>query len=356
MFLQQFEWKLSIPLQENQKDKIKNISSFLHRISTLLNEGYTLTDSINMLLPYHVEDVEEWREKIDETLRKGSKVDELFQIFPIPENYLIMIKIAEELGTLSNTLENVAKQMEFEEKMKRKLRKLLMYPIFLLIFLMSILIAFRIFFLPNLEQIFSSRSENVQSHIGITKLFLYIPDYLLIFAALIFLSTSIFLYFFRKKSIEQKFSILLKIPIVNYFFRLQITKTFSKLLGDLLLGGFSLQHALAILKEQQLNFYISYLTKKIEHQIIFGDSLSQAVLLTELFFPKFEEFIEHGEKSGYLGRELIIYYELLDEKLHSIIKTSISTIQPTFFVLIAICIVAAYLSILLPMYNLIEIV
>lgn len=355
LFLQQFEWKQSILLQRNKKEKVKHLHSFLQRISTLLNEGYTLTEAIHMLLPHHVENVEDWRKKVDDTLRKGSKVDELFQMFSIQQQYLIMIKIADELGTLGATLENIAKQIEFQEKVKQKLKRLLMYPILLLIFLMTLFISFRIFFLPNLEQIFYSRNENFQS-MSITRLFLYIPDFLFITIILIVICSIIALIIFRQKTIEQKIGLLLKLPIINYFFRLQITKTFAKSLGDLLVGGFSLQHSLSILKDQKLNSYITYIAEKIEHQIIFGESLSKAVLLTNLFFKKFEEFIEHGEKSGYLGRELIIYYELLDEKFQTIIKSTLSFIQPIFFILIAICIVAAYLSILLPMYNLIEIV
>lgn len=341
---------------KRKKQNIKQLPSFLHRISTLLCEGYTLTDSIYMLLPHHVEHVEEWREKIEEKFRKGSKVVEIFQLFSIPNNFLIMIKIADEVGTLNTTLAKIAKQIEFQEKMKRKLRKLLMYPLFLFIFLMSLFIAFRIYFLPNLEQIFYSRNENFYSNMTMTKILLHIPDFLFVFTILFFICTSITMYRFRKKKIDEKLFLLQKIPIVNFFFRIQITKTFSKSLGDLLIGGFSLQQCLTILKEQQLNPYITYITEKLEHQIIFGETLSKAVDLTGVFFKRFHEFIEHGEKSGHLGRELIIYYELLDEKFQSIIKTSLSIVQPIFFLLIALCIVAAYLSILLPMYNLIEIV
>lgn len=356
MVQQLFEWKIPLAIQKRKEDVPKEMPAFLKRLSTLLDEGYTLTDSINMLLPYHVEDAVEWRKKIDDHLRKGSKVFELFQLFKVPQNYLIMIKIADSLGNLSYTLRNVSNQMDFEERMKKKLKKLLMYPIFLLVFLMGIFISFRIFFLPNLESIFNSRNDQMNSNVTFTKFLFYTPDLLFILVLLIVCILFIFHNYFRKKTVEEKVNILIKLPVVNYFFKLQMTKTFAKSLGDLLIGGFSLQHALNILKEQEINPFMSYFAEKIEQLVIFGETLSKAVLLTELFFSKFEEFIEHGEHSGYLGKELIIYFELLDEKFQSIIKTMLSIIQPLFFIIIAICIVAAYLSILLPMYNLIEIV
>lgn len=72
------------------------------------------------------------------------------------------------------------------------------------------------------------------------------------------------------------------------------------------------------------------------------------------FYPKFEHFIAHGEASGLLGRELILYCELLDEKLQKIIERMLAIIQPLLFVIIAICVIAAYLSILIPMYDVID--
>ncbi len=150
--------------------------------------------------------------------------------------------------------------------------------------------------------------------------------------------------------------IFASIPIVSYFFKLHITKQFSRLIGSLLIGGFSLQQTLEILKEQQLNKYLKFVAFQIETKVIYGDSLSNAVHLSGYFFPKFEEFIKHGEKSGYLGREMIIYSDLLDEKLQSLLKTGISFVQPLFFIIIALSIIAAYISILLPMYNIIEII
>src|SRR5690606_15017899 len=113
---------------------------------------------------------------------------------------------------------------------------------------------------------------------------------------------------------------------------------------------------LEILKEQQLNKYLNFLSFTIEKKIIYGDSLSNAVQLTGYFFPKFQEFIKHGEKSGYLGREMLIYSDLLDEKMQSLLKTGLTFVQPLFFIFIALSIIAAYISILLPMYNIIEII
>jgi len=44
------------------------------------------------------------------------------------------------------------------------------------------------------------------------------------------------------------------------------------------------------------------------------------------------------------------------EKQEQLLQKILAFVQPTFFILIAICIVAAYVSLLLPIYHMIELV
>lgn len=354
MFTQVFNLKNRIIAKRNER--VENIPSLLERMSTLLDEGYTLADSIIMLLPYHVKNIESWQMKIEEHLRNGGNIIELFDILSIPRHYLISIKIAEENGTLVETLKAISKEMEFNEKTKKKLGKLLLYPVILLLFLISIFVAFRTFFLPNIEQIIESRAQNGLSSLAMTKVFLYFPDVLLTFTLLITIVCICFFLYLKNSPIKRQIEMLLRLPIVSYFFKLHMTMNFSRMVGSLVAGGLSLQQALEILHQQDLNRYLKEVALKVKHGVLYGDSLSQVVQSSDLFFSKCDEFIKHGEKSGYLGRELMIYSDLLNEKMHSIIKISLSLVQPFFFVLIALSIIAAYLSILLPMYNIIEVI
>ncbi|RHW38497.1 type II secretory pathway protein [Lysinibacillus yapensis] len=348
--------KLSSALNKPKK-KIHQLPSFLNRLSTLLQEGYTFSDSIDMLLPYHVDDLEYWRTIVQEKLRNGENAINILQCFPIPKHFLIVIQISEESGKLAESLQTISQQLDFNEKMKKKIISLLTYPVLLSIFMIGIFFAFRTYFLPNITQIINTRTNSdSESSVFLSSLFLRLPDVFVI--ALLVLLTLVLasLLYIKRQEIHTQIKILMKIPFFNYFYKLHLTKQLAKALGDLLVGGFALQQALEILQSQQLNKILSYVANEIEKQVIYGESLSVAVFKLEWFFPNFEEFIKHGEKSGYLGRELLIYSELLDEKLQFFIKKGVSVMQPLFFIVIAISIIAAYLSILLPMYELIEII
>ena len=340
-----------------KKNKVRELPSFLHRLSTLLNEGYTFSESVEMLLPYHVEDSEVWKALIEEKLRNGEGVIDILQSFSIPRHFLVAIKISEESGKLAQSLQTISQQLDFSEKMRKKIVNLLSYPVFLSIFLMGIFFAFRTYFLPNITQILNTRTNASDSGtVSMSSFFLRLPDLLfLILISVICLVTATIIYI-KRQDVQKQIQLSLKIPILNYFYKLYLTNQLAKTMGDLLIGGFSLQQALTILQNQQLNKTLAYVSKEIEGQVIFGESLSTAVLKLGWFPSEFEEFIKHGEKSGYLGRQLLIYSELIDEKMQFFMKRTVSIIQPLFFLIIAISIIAAYLSILLPMYELIEII
>lgn len=344
-------------LRSNKKKKVRQLPSFLSRISTLLNEGYTFPDSIDMLLPYHVDNPIEWRNMIEEKLKNGEGIIEILQCFSIPKHFLIAISISEESGKLAQSLQSISLQLDFNEKMRKKMINLLSYPILLSIVLMSIFFAFRLYFLPNITQILDARTEvSSNSTVFISSIFLRLPDVFILALACTFCLVATSILFIKKQNVQKQLLLLLKIPIVNYFYKMHLSNQLAKTMGDLLIGGFSLQHALIILQNQQLNKTLAFVSKEIEKQVIFGEALSSAVFNLGWFSAKFGEFIKHGEKSGYLGRQLLIYGELIDEKLQNYIKKGISIIQPLFFILIALSIIAAYLSILLPMYELIEII
>lgn len=345
------------PICKNKPMKLRQLPSFLNRISTLLNEGYTFSDSIEMLLPHHVDNPEAWQRKILEKLKNGEGATEILECFSIPKHYLVALRISEESGRLAQSLETISQQLEFNEKLRKRLINLLSYPFLLSILLTSIFIAFRTYFLPSITQILDARTDVASNAtIFISTIFLRLPDVLFVILVSTICLVITFTIYIKRLDVQKQLPLMLKLPLINYFYKLHITNLLAKTMGELLIGGITLQQTLAIIQEQKLNKMLAYMSKEIEGQVIFGESLSTAVYNLGWFSAEFDQFIKHGEKSGYLGKQLLIYSELMEEKIQSFLKKGVSVIQPIFFIIIALSIIAAYLSILLPMYELIEII
>lgn len=344
-------------VQRKERIQVVQFPQLLIRTSTLLKEGYTFAECIEMLLPYHLKNYSKWSTVIEQAFQDGAGPTKIFECLGMKRQYLLSIDLAEMTGNLSQTLYIVANQMQFAHETKNRIVKSLIYPTCLFILIVGLFIAFRLKFLPNIQQMMHSRTGYSEtSSIQWSKFFLHMPDYIITLSVSIVILLVLIGIYVSRKRIDIQLAILLKIPFVRYYWRLIITKQFARTLGELLLTGFSLQAALEHLMNQSHQKQIAYIASAIQQRVIYGDTLAQAVVLCNFFYPKFDHFIAHGEQSGLLGRELMLYVELLDSKLQNVIKMTTKTVQPMLFIIIALCIVAAYLSILLPMYNMLDVV
>ncbi|MER1956520.1 MAG: competence type IV pilus assembly protein ComGB [Solibacillus sp.] len=343
------------PMFQKAVIKAAELPTLLERMAILLNEGYTFVHSIEMLLPYHVKDYLPVQQQVKSILHNGGSVTQVFMYLGLDKQYLVSVELAEVSGRLNETIQLVAKQLIFQQMAKSKLIKVLSYPVLLFGFLLCLFLAFRTYFLPNMSSVLTSRvNEATTTSIEWSTFFLHIPDMIVIFLFSVALFLFCFVLYVKKKRVDLQLTLLFRIPYVSLVWQLLLTRQFSRNLGNLLLAGLSLQQAFEHLKLQQHQKQMAYIAQVLQQRIVFGDSLAHAVKAVGYFYPKFEHFIAHGEASGLLGRELILYCELLDEKMEKWIGQLLAVIQPLLFIVIAVCVIAAYLSILLPMYDVID--
>ena len=330
-------------------------AQFLKRLSTLLDEGYTFNSSVGMLLPHHVQNVEEASSMIDQLMRDGQGVSSVLQILGIPETYLLPIDLAESHGRLNKAILTLQRHIAMVERANSSLQKVLMYPLFLFCLLVTLFIAFRIYFLPNMKSLVASRHhQTTDSLLDFTTLLLHLPDILLSVCVSLF----VFIFLIRgnivRKPIEQQIRLIKKIPLISKWMKTFWTRSFAQETGTLLSAGLSLQETLNQLSSQTYQPYLRVISKEIHKFIMLGETVEKAVLLTDCFLKEFPTFIAHGETSGNLAKELLIYSDLLTEQIEHDITRNLTYVQPVLFGVLAICILAAYLSILLPVYGMID--
>ncbi|ATP41044.1 type II secretory pathway protein [Solibacillus sp. R5-41] len=345
----------NLSITSYRKVKVLDFPVFLERMGDLLKEGYTFPHSIQMLLPFHIKQYEDLQRKVSEVLQDGGGATQVLNLLGLEKQYLVSIELSEMTGQLAETVQIVSQQLTFQQEMKLKLVKVLSYPVLLFVFLMGLFLAFRTYFLPNISTMVTSRAQNeVSTSVQWSSFLLHMPDYIIGLVVITFSIVMTFIYYIKRKRVDLQLTLLFKIPLLGHFWKLLLTRHFSRVLGNLLLAGFSLQQALGHLKNQEHQIQIAYVAQLLQEKVILGDSLADAVQIDGFFYPKFEHFIAHGEASGMLGRELILYCELLDKRLQVTIRFLMTIIQPLLFMIIAACVIAAYLSILIPMYDVLD--
>ncbi|MDD1504345.1 competence type IV pilus assembly protein ComGB [Lysinibacillus sp. CNPSo 3705] len=357
MRIRKFFEGIRLDYKKATKWRVREQAHFFSRLSVLMQEGYLFPQAISILLPHHIEAHEEIQKLVNERLRQGAGVLGVFEALQIPKQHLVAITVAENNGHMIETLKGVAKQIALSESTKKKLMKLLIYPVVLILFLMLLFLVFRTIFFPNIEKMVTSRTTGTEeTSIALSKVLLHFPDALIVVGIAVICSIFFFHLYLKRCPIAQRLNMILKTPLIRIYIRMSLTRQFAAYLGSLLQSGFSLQASLQILEEQQLQPFLQYLARCIKERVVFGDSLTQAVHLMTVWQMDFSTFVEHGEQSGYLGKELVLYSELLTEKQEQLLHKVLAFVQPTFFIIIAMCIVAAYVSLLLPIYHMIELV
>lgn len=336
-----------------QEDKLQNGPFFLKRLAELLDEGYTFYDSMQLLLPHHVKNYAKALKIIEEDLSAGHGVTHILQRIGFSSGSLLPIAIAEIDGNLGRALTEMANRMQSKEDKQKKLTALLIYPTVLFLFIAALLLAFRRLFLPNMEALALSRqADGIASFLP--SLVARIPDALflsfLFFVGFITVAT----FYYKRLPVDQKIRLMISIPMGGAFFIKLKTRDFANEMGSLLQSGLSLQNALTVLIEQELDFLLAEIARRVREQVICGEPFHTAIERTEGLTEQFSAFAKHGADSGHLAKELLIYSNHLNDMLDIQLSRALSMLQPILFSGIAICILAAYLAILLPVYGMLD--
>lgn len=338
-----------------QKTKvIEREGDFLSRISELLVEGYTFHDAIMILLPHHTSVLQKARNITQETFRSGKGATEVLGSLGIEQQRLLPIALAEEHGRLAPAVRAVAEQLKRTEILKAKAKKILAYPIILFIFMALLFFLFRTLFLPNMQQLGESRSTTGVDEIAkLSELLLKVPDFIILILIITISISLLSVKWLNTKNPNKRLKILLLLPVVSYWAKMLITSSFAREVGTMIESGMTLQDSLETLRRQKSQTSLQIVAEKVRRSIVEGEKLSKAVQM-EAFVSDFHSFVEHGEYGGHLGKEMIIYSQLLEEKMEQVSLRVLSILQPLLFSILAICILSAYLAILLPMYELLN--
>lgn len=337
------------------RQNLQNSAVFLARLAELLEEGYPFSDALTLLLPHHTPSYQVILSEIDADFRKGLSISMILGRLGFASSTLLPIAIAEKNGRLTEALEGMARRLEKMEDTKRRLRNLLSYPIVLFVFVTILLVIFRNFFLPNMEALVEARQGDDTGLFAFLPIVVSkIPDAILGTGFMITLLILYGLYAYRKFAPAKKIQFMAKIPVANPLFLMWKTRGFAGELGNLLQSGISMQDALEVLRVQDLDPVLSEIAKNIKTHVIYGEPFHEAIKLTDGLTKQFSSFAEHGAISGHLAKELLIYSTHLEETIDAKLAKGLALLQPLLFSLIAICILAAYLALLLPVYGMLD--
>jgi competence protein ComGB len=334
----------------NEKQK----SEFLIRIGELLQQGYSLSHAIEL---YSLNDNKE-AEKIVlpflNQLKEGRSFYEVLDFYSFPNDILGYLYFSEK-HDLSQALIQSGSMLKRRQKLKETLNKVLRYPLFLSwVMIIMIIIVFRYLF-PQFQTLYHSLNVDLPL---ITTLLLQVihilPWFLLTIGTVLFFSIIYYMLWLRRKTPHEKLRIFLRFPIIRSLLILFFTHLFSSHLSSLLKGGLSIHEAVLVFEKQDHLLFFQDEGKELKLLLQQGEPLEKAILTRPFYLKELSSVINHGHANGKLADELMLYSEMVLRKLEDRLQRYLMMLQPILFMCIGSVILLLFLSILLPMFHVIQ--
>jgi type II secretory pathway component PulF len=339
-----------------RKISSKDIVLFTRQLSTLIESGVNILNSLNIVLKqtpnkYLRTILSDTVEKI----RNGQPLSESLATHPYLFSglYTSMIHAGEVGGNLEKTLRNLADFLEKEEEFRNSIRASLTYPFFIFIVSVLTVIVLLAFVIPRLIPMFEDMGQILplptKILIGISGL---LRGYWWLICAIIFMPVFLLkrIYLNPKGKIwldrlKLNFPVLGKISLKAEISRLM--RTLSLLLSSGMTIISSMNISVGVVGSQILKLEL----QKFSDQIAGGASFSRA-LSESKFFPSFvTNIVIVGEESGTLEKSLMRIADGYEKEVDSALKTLTRMLEPIIILLMGLIVGFIVISMLLPIFQ-----
>lgn len=325
---------------------------FIKRLVRFLDNGYPLIEALEAM---------KWDQSMVNTatmlighLKNGKTLDVALTELNFNEaitNHLYFININ---GDLINGLRKSAIHFENRLKHTKKFQQMSRYPI-ILSFIFGVLLYFiKRTVLPSFIELFQSSKEAAKT-INISIFLIDFFSYTLFTFLIITICFILIWQLYKKRiSIERKLAFYRNIPVFRTYLKMQTSFLFASHLSTLLKTGMSMKEILIHLNSQSklpiISYYTSLMTDELQKGRFYIHTMSQFYF----FEPSLKSIFQKNEDSTALEKDLVAYSEMLVEEMERKIIKFLTLIQPIFFIILACFIIFIYVTLMWPMFQLIE--
>ncbi|SFG88425.1 competence type IV pilus assembly protein ComGB [Sporolactobacillus nakayamae] len=329
-------------------------AQLLIELGESLKYGYPLNVALTLLANRRRTALRVAIQQISERLKAGNTLHETLSDYKYPKEVTSSIYFAEASGHLSEALIENGQMILRKERYVQTLRRLIRYPLFLLWILAIVLFVVGHFLLPNFIQLYHSLSLELPA---ITRMMLYLAEHMVLvllviagFILLVAMGTIIF----QHQELLNRIRLAARIPLLASFIKLHYTHQFAFQVGGLLRSGLTIKQSVEILSEQGTSPFLKLESKRLSEKLIQGVPLNSAIEDTVYYLPELLMIIEQGGLQSSLGNALDRFSDQLMTRMERQTKWLLSLCQPILLILIGGFVLLLFLSILLPVFHMIN--
>jgi len=328
----------------------KNIL-FLENFYTLLNAGYSVEESLELcqnILNIPI------IHQLTHRLREGENIYLCLLEASLPKIFKEYFSFYQTKNCLSEAIEKSLRIYKTKESFQNQLKSKMTYPCILLFFLFFFSVFVVIILLPNVNNLFQSFDIKKSILIEILLIgFQFFPFFIMIvFIVFIFLVVRL-LYGLKHK----KFKIIeqyLKLPIMKTILQKYFSLKFAVYYHELALEDMDSAMIIKVLNQQMNESDIKIVLYEMNNRILDGEAIEQLLedfeYLDHLFIVFFKMYISNPQKHHSIEQYIQLTYKEIDYWISQFMKYFI----PCIYTFVALFVITIYITIIIPMMNVIS--
>lgn len=329
--------------------------NFLKKTGELLERGYSYSEAVESILVQmpgsrHLE----IKEGISE-LKAGQPLYMVLTKLKFQKEIIGYIYFADKHGSMSEAISEGSKLLLKKNSDLQKFKKVFSYPAFMFAVTIILFAFVDRSLIPQYFSLYESMSLELNLFTKAVSFFGEMLPLLSVFCFLVMVLLLIFyLLYFRNLPLLFQRKILLHIPLVGSMLRIIQSQYFTRQLGYLLSGGLSVHESLRLFQSIPKNLFYRDMATFITERLKTGETFAN--ILQEMgFFEKELPFVvNHGQTNGKLDQELLFFSQNCLNKLEGKMEKGLKLVQPIIYGIVALLVISMYLSIMLPMFQLIN--
>jgi len=342
------------------KVKLHDKIVFTRNLSAMVEAGLSLPRALNTLQRQTKNlKFKKILKILSEKINKGETLSSGMAEFPkvFSSLFVSMVKAGEESGGLSESLRVIGSHLEKSYNLKRKVRGALMYPAIIIVAMFIIGILMLINVVPTLTSTFSELNVELPTS---TQFIISFSDFL-IAHTLLFLSIVVSVILFVSFTLQTKKGkrffdfVALHLPLVSNLVKEYNSALTARSLSSLLSSGLDIVESIEIVSMVVQNSYYREVLKKAKEGVQKGNPLSRSFMEREDLYPiLMGEMVEVGEETGKTPGMLMRVAIFYEGEIDNTTKNMSTIIEPFLMIIIGVVVGFFAISMISPMYSLMD--
>lgn len=325
---------------------------FLKHLYRLLDAGYSFIGALEMVK--WNQSLKQPAEEIIRVLHSGLHIDEAFSKASFHPSIISFLYLARFDGDVPNQIKKCMLMFEQRTRQFQKFKQVIRYPIILCILFVVLLFFLKTSVLPSFTEIFQASPESATSILIAMNIIDLMTSFLIFTVFFTILLTIAWKFYKHHFAIDRQLAILKRVPILANLLRLQTSYYLASHISMFLKAGLSMRHILEHLHEQRELPIVRYYAHLMLTRMLTGQPMEGLLSGLPFVDRQLAEVVRNSTSVSTMEKDLDMYASFITEEIEQKTMKLITYIQPVIFTLLACMIVFIYLTLMWPMFQLIQ--